>query len=272
MVGELNQPWIIWGDFNYVISVSERSNGDCILLIIRLRNLRGNFYRDPLDVCFEGSKYTWTDHQLWQRLERILLSSEWVDQYPWSTITHLQRVGSDHSPLLFRVKSQNIKNVEDIVQQSEKHYNNTPSETNLVSMNRAIAELQQALIIEEDYWQQKTSCKSLLSTDLQHTKRLVDGIPRLISASQGLTLCHETSMEEVCRVFFELSTDSAAVSDHGSKYRPISDIIGRYVSDSEGADTRKSSDSYIIRNMVSSIISDNIRYYHRYNDNIACIG
>ncbi|KAK4408106.1 hypothetical protein Sango_0391600 [Sesamum angolense] len=47
----------------------------------------------------------------------------------------------------------------------------------------------------------------------------------------------------------DIIADTATLNhDHSSKYRPIFDIIGRYVSDSEGPDPRKSSDSLHIRN------------------------
>ncbi|KAL0367744.1 UNVERIFIED_CONTAM: hypothetical protein Sradi_3664500 [Sesamum radiatum] len=57
-----------------------------------------------LDVGFEGSQYTWTDHRLWQRLDRVLFASEWIDTFPHTSVHHLPRSSSDHCPILVRVR------------------------------------------------------------------------------------------------------------------------------------------------------------------------
>ncbi|KAL0447058.1 UNVERIFIED_CONTAM: hypothetical protein Slati_1833700 [Sesamum latifolium] len=97
-------PWFIGGDFNSVISVSERSNGVYPSNHSIEEFNEAIFDSGLLDVGFEGSQYTWTDHRLWQRLGRVLFASEWIDAFPHTSVHHLPRSSSDHCPILVRVR------------------------------------------------------------------------------------------------------------------------------------------------------------------------
>ncbi|KAL0407597.1 UNVERIFIED_CONTAM: putative ribonuclease H protein [Sesamum radiatum] len=56
---------------------------------------------------------------------------------------------------------QNIKEAEQKSKAAEVRYDNDPSDTNLIAMNKATAELTLALSMEECYWRQKSACKWL---------------------------------------------------------------------------------------------------------------
>ncbi|KAL0453957.1 UNVERIFIED_CONTAM: hypothetical protein Slati_1373800 [Sesamum latifolium] len=58
------------------------------------------------DVGFEGFPFTWANnreepHTVWKRLDRACINTAWISKRPDSRITHLQRVYSDHAPILF---------------------------------------------------------------------------------------------------------------------------------------------------------------------------
>ncbi|KAL0283420.1 UNVERIFIED_CONTAM: hypothetical protein Sradi_7230400 [Sesamum radiatum] len=64
---------------------------------------------------------------------------------------------------------QNIKEAEQKSKAAEVRYDNDPSDTNLIAMNKATAELTLALSMEECYWRQKSACK-WLSEEKKNTK------------------------------------------------------------------------------------------------------
>lgn len=87
---EENEAWMIGGDFNTVLSLNERMSG---------RYPRHHFIEDfneaifdsgLIDVDFEGAPFTWTNNRLWQRLDRALFLSEWIDSFSDTKVHHLQ--------------------------------------------------------------------------------------------------------------------------------------------------------------------------------------
>nr|GMD60285.1 uncharacterized protein LOC109175135 [Ipomoea batatas] len=61
-----------------------------------------------IDMGFSGPRYTWTKglptgQAKAARLDRVLCNLSWRNLFPASTVTHLPRVSSDHTPLLIRM-------------------------------------------------------------------------------------------------------------------------------------------------------------------------
>jgi endonuclease/exonuclease/phosphatase family metal-dependent hydrolase len=53
-----------------------------------------------------GRKYTWANSRevsTYERLDRVLASTEWEERFPLSTVVALTREVSDHTPLLLSV-------------------------------------------------------------------------------------------------------------------------------------------------------------------------
>ncbi|XP_004297985.1 PREDICTED: uncharacterized protein LOC101309247 [Fragaria vesca subsp. vesca] len=103
---EDSTPWLVIGDLNELLSQQERI-GDADWDYHRHRFL-GSFINSNnlLDVGFSGPAFTWTRKAfgriiLQERLDRALVSAEWLVSWPNSSVTHLVRVGSDHCPILF---------------------------------------------------------------------------------------------------------------------------------------------------------------------------
>ncbi|KAL0361196.1 UNVERIFIED_CONTAM: hypothetical protein Sradi_3804100 [Sesamum radiatum] len=248
-VGEQNAPWMIGGDFNLVVSVSEQSNGAYPTHHSIEEFNKAIFDCGLSDVGFEGRKYTWTNYRLWQRLDRIL--SEWMDKLPSTSIRYLPRSSSDHCPLLVqeddvtssgmaklaeklkRVKQRlkqwnkdvfgdifsNVKAAEEVMTRAERTYDVDPTDLNLMEMNRCTALYQQSLSIEEDYWRQKAAVKWSLEGD----RRMANGstiiadsldvILSILDPMHATDLCKDPTLEEVRRVIFDMASDSIVGPD-----------------------------------------------------------
>ncbi|XP_020597387.1 uncharacterized protein LOC110037150 [Phalaenopsis equestris] len=52
-----------------------------------------------------GPKYTWRRGVLWERLDRMLGNSKWLQTFPYTIITHLVMSGSDNRPILCSIQN-----------------------------------------------------------------------------------------------------------------------------------------------------------------------
>lgn len=111
-------PILIGGDFNIIRSPQEKSNDrydsrwpNLFNACIQTLNLR--------ELEMEGRKFTWViagENPTFEKLDRILVSSEWEQKFPLASVQALSRENSDHTPLLlqtgnasFRGKSQRFR-------------------------------------------------------------------------------------------------------------------------------------------------------------------
>ena len=57
-----------------------------------------------VDLGFTGPKFTWYGnrhrHIIWERLDRGVVTHDWLEKYPAASIQHLHCVESDHRPML----------------------------------------------------------------------------------------------------------------------------------------------------------------------------
>nr|XP_027109270.1 uncharacterized protein LOC113729143 [Coffea arabica] len=60
------------------------------------------------ELPFSGSTYTWSGvragARIWKRLDRVLVNQHWLDFLPNTSVQHLNRATSDHSPLLVSLR------------------------------------------------------------------------------------------------------------------------------------------------------------------------
>ncbi|XP_042942615.1 uncharacterized protein LOC122276776 [Carya illinoinensis] len=92
-------PWCIGGDFNITRFPSERSGNsqlsptmtefsDCI------------FDLNLVDLPLVGGPFTWSNNQIYSRLDRFLISPDWECHYLEVSQKRLPRLCSDHFPIL----------------------------------------------------------------------------------------------------------------------------------------------------------------------------
>ncbi|XP_026436582.1 uncharacterized protein LOC113334570 [Papaver somniferum] len=96
-----NLSWVIGGDFNEIHFTHERSSGGEYLAGMRRLN-RFISQHELFDLPLHGATYTWTKNHfnsIKSRIDRIMVSPEWEQQFPNLLQQALSRPWSDHSPI-----------------------------------------------------------------------------------------------------------------------------------------------------------------------------
>lgn len=101
---DLASPWLLSGDFNAILSSTERSGGSsrtssgCRLFQSFIH------HQGLLDMGYSGHKYTWRRGTLMERLDRALCNTAFSNLFPNHSVLHLPKVSSDHRPLLIQMR------------------------------------------------------------------------------------------------------------------------------------------------------------------------
>jgi ribonuclease HI len=98
-------PWMCIGDFNMIISQSEKYGGRPFACS---SNDAFHSFLDSfgmIDLGFSGNPYTWSNkrrdhHLIKERLDRGVANSLWVHLFPHFSVQHLPAQSSDHNPIL----------------------------------------------------------------------------------------------------------------------------------------------------------------------------
>ncbi|CAN1126875.1 hypothetical protein LINPERHAP2_LOCUS3685 [Linum perenne] len=103
-----SQAWLILGDFNSMIDSSEKLGGG------RFNDLQAQEFRECikdcnlLDTSFAGPRFTWFRGTLRERLDKCLYNAAWLDCFKDTTTYHLERIKSDHRPILVRFTNSSV--------------------------------------------------------------------------------------------------------------------------------------------------------------------
>ena len=99
---KVSLPLLVGGDFNIIRNPSEKNNDNyddrwsfLFSAIIDGLNLR--------EIEMSGRKFTWANSKnvpTYEKLDRVLASTEWEQKFPLVTVDALNREISDHTPLL----------------------------------------------------------------------------------------------------------------------------------------------------------------------------
>ncbi|KAL4278142.1 hypothetical protein GQ457_03G020710 [Hibiscus cannabinus] len=108
--GEDCWAWILGGDFNSILRLGERHGGSVRGVGFSRAFNDFVFENGMLDVEFRGDEFTWRRGNLRKRLDRCLVNEEWNRMFPLSCVYHLDRVGSDHCPILLKTQVHSLGN------------------------------------------------------------------------------------------------------------------------------------------------------------------
>ncbi|XP_059289936.1 uncharacterized protein LOC132043485 [Lycium ferocissimum] len=103
-----NSPWMVVGDFNCILAPEEKKGGTIHRMSKSMPLLNCMMDCSLEDAGYIGSTYTWCNgrgprHRVWERLDRALTNQLWNHKFPYTTVTHLVRTGSDHAPLMLEI-------------------------------------------------------------------------------------------------------------------------------------------------------------------------
>lgn len=102
-------PTIILGDFNVILKAEDKLGGNPFQYQEEAEFQDFIFSNSLIDLGFLGSPYTWCNNRfgtarIYKRLNRGLINPCWQNLNLQTSISHLARVASDHSPLLLELK------------------------------------------------------------------------------------------------------------------------------------------------------------------------
>jgi len=95
-------PYLIGGDFNIMRRLEDKSSG---VFDFKWPNLFNAVIEslDLKEIVMSGRQYTWAglgDNPIFEKLDRVLASTDWEDKFPLSTVEPRDRDISDHTPLV----------------------------------------------------------------------------------------------------------------------------------------------------------------------------
>ncbi|KAG5544818.1 hypothetical protein RHGRI_017313 [Rhododendron griersonianum] len=110
-VRNLHSEVVIWGDFNDILDPGEKRGG---VLRDRWSFVRFQSFIEECglaDLGFRGYPFTWRNNRRGEdfvesRLDRTLVSSQWVTHYNQASVEHLDCIGSDHKALLLKITTE----------------------------------------------------------------------------------------------------------------------------------------------------------------------
>ncbi|KAL4296172.1 hypothetical protein GQ457_12G018930 [Hibiscus cannabinus] len=242
-------PWILGGDFNVILDGEERVG--CSDSVSGGSRRFGEFIQSNglVDLGFQGPPFTWSRGNLKQHLDRCLANSVWCNEFPNSRVIHLERRGSNHRPLLLRLRP-------DLVRKGHRPFRYIASwqehadfksvlkdnwkddvfvGDNISSLESVFSkwnvelhtELLQVLEQEESFWQQKACAKWILYGD-RNTKYY-----------QGMTMNRrrKNHISSLKRSDGSICTDQDELSDMAYKfYKDMFSSAGTLVPNVGGVD------------------------------------
>ncbi|PSS19303.1 Endonuclease, partial [Actinidia chinensis var. chinensis] len=101
-------PWILLGDFNNVLSPDERINGQPVTMY-ETREFKECCYDIGIsDIRSAGVFHTWTNNKTWCKLDRAMINRSWIQRgFSAQANFDLPGILSDHSPCTISILGDN---------------------------------------------------------------------------------------------------------------------------------------------------------------------
>ncbi|XP_070052653.1 uncharacterized protein [Nicotiana tomentosiformis] len=226
-------PWMVAGDFNSIVEPEEKKGGRIHSMSKSLPFINCIVGSGLMDFGYCGNPFTWCNgwaysKRIWARLDRALVNSEWLQNFPDTSVVHLVRNGSDHAPLLISTANNQWEpkkyfrfldfwtEQEDFLKVVEQAWNTIG---NIVDK---IKELQNRLAEHEDRCLNDNSeCNRMEYNNVR--------LPRVIGEDDNLTLEAIPTMNEVKQMVFSMSSSSSPGPDglSGKFFHHCWDIIAK---------------------------------------------
>lgn len=98
---DIDGPWALIGDFNAILKAHERIGPPLARPLAIEAGFQNTIERcDLIDLGFNGDLFTWARGSTKKRLDHAFGNLDWRLRFENSTITHLPKFKSDHTPLL----------------------------------------------------------------------------------------------------------------------------------------------------------------------------
>ncbi|XP_060177821.1 uncharacterized protein LOC132607756 [Lycium barbarum] len=226
----MTTPWLIGGDFNVILNEEEKIGGLPVLpqeyedfaFCINSCKLA--------EISFKGNPFTWLNGKadqecIFKRLDRILSNEQFQDWFGHLEVDHLSRTGfkeivknnwlaEDGNDVFisFKQKVKQVKTAlsvwskqtfgdifnqlnirEDIVKIKEQLFEEAPSETNRMILQRAQAEMKKYLHYEEEFWKQNAGFTHFAEGDKNtrffHNALFLNYVPEMLSQEDNELMC-----------------------------------------------------------------------------------
>ncbi|XP_048613516.1 uncharacterized protein LOC125587312 [Brassica napus] len=237
-----NGAWVMTGDFNELIDPSEKIGGAA-------RSAEeGKDFRKMLHACglwnikHVGYQFSWAgtrnNENVQCRLDRIVANQAWLDMFPQASATYLQKVCSDHSPVMTNLIEQMWRQQAEKPTQLAQSGDRNTKFFHAVTKNRRAQNRILSLIDDddkewfagEDLGRLADSHFKLLysSEDVGITLEDWNSIPAIVTEEQNAQLMAQISREEVREAVFDINPHKCPGPDgmNGFFFQQFWDTMG----------------------------------------------